>query len=68
MQYNPSIPVYIQIKDDIIKKIREGMWKENEKIPSEVKFMEEYGAGRGTVREAIRLIIDEGYLYIKKRV
>lgn len=68
MQYNPSIPVYIQIKDDIIKKIREGIWKENEKIPSEVKFMEEYGAGRGTIREAIRLIIDEGYLYIKKGI
>ncbi len=68
MQYNPSIPVYIQIKDDIIKKIREGVWKENEKIPSEVKFMEEYGAGRGTVREAIRLIIEEGYLYIKKGI
>ncbi|QUI24075.1 GntR family transcriptional regulator [Vallitalea pronyensis] len=68
MQYNPSIPVYIQIKDDIIHKIREGVWKENEKIPSEVKFMEEYGAGRGTIREAIRLIIDEGYLYIKKGI
>lgn len=68
MQYNQAIPVYIQIKNDIIEKIRNGIYKENEKIPSEVKLMEEYGAGRGTVREAIRLIIDEGYLYIKKGI
>ncbi|GKX29228.1 phosphonate metabolism transcriptional regulator PhnF [Vallitalea longa] len=68
MQYNPSLPVYIQIKEDIIKKIRMGIWKENEKIPSELKLMEEYHAGRGTVREAIKLIIDEGYLYIKKGI
>ncbi|MCT4544350.1 MAG: GntR family transcriptional regulator [Vallitalea sp.] len=68
MQYNPSLPVYIQIKQDIIKKIRLGIWKENEKIPSEIKLMEEYQAGRGTIREAIKLIIDEGYLYIKKGI
>lgn len=68
MDYKPSIPVYIQIKEDIINKIRLGIWKENEKIPSELKLMEEYGVGRGTVREAIKLIIDEGYLYIKKGI
>ncbi|MCT4597166.1 MAG: GntR family transcriptional regulator [Vallitalea sp.] len=68
MYYNSSLPVYIQIKNDIINKIRLGIWKENEKIPSEVMLMKEYGAGRGTVRDAIRLIIDEGYLYIKKGI
>ncbi|GMQ59955.1 GntR family transcriptional regulator [Vallitalea sediminicola] len=68
MQYNPALPVYIQIKEDIIRKIRLGIWKENEKIPSELKLMEEYHSGRGTVREAIKLIIDEGYLYIKKGI
>lgn len=68
MYYNSSLPVYIQIKNDIINKIRLGIWKENEKIPSEVMLMREYGAGRGTVRDAIRLIIDEGYLYIRKGI
>lgn len=68
MNYKPSISVYIQIKEDIINKIRLGIWKENEKIPSELKLMDEYGVGRGTVREAIKLIIDEGYLYIKKGI
>jgi len=68
MDYKPAIPVYIQIKEDIINKIRLGIWRENEKIPSELKLMEEYRVGRGTVRDAIKLIIDEGYLYIKKGI
>lgn len=68
MHYNSSLPVYIQIKEDIIRKIRMGIWKENEKIPSEFKLMDQYHAGRGTVREAIKLIVDEGYLYIKKGI
>jgi len=68
MKYKPSVPVYIQIKDDIIEKIRNGKWQENQKISSEQQLISEYNVGRGTVREAIKLVIDEGYLYIKKGV
>lgn len=68
MIIKPSKPAYIQIKDDIIKKIRVGNWKENQKIPSELKLMETYNVGRGTVRDAMKLIVDEGYVYIKKGV
>lgn len=68
MKFNSSIPVYLQIKEDIIKKIRKGTWNEDEKIPSELKFMKEYKVGRETVRKAIKIIIDEGYLYIKKGI
>lgn len=68
MNYKPSIPVYIQIKNDIIKKIQQGKWQENQRISSEQQLIAEYNVGRGTVREAIKLAIDEGYLYIKKGV
>jgi len=68
MEYKPSIPAYIQIKDDIIEKIRQGKWQENQKISSEQELISEYNVGRGTVREALKLVIDEGYLYIKKGV
>lgn len=68
MNLKPSLPVYVQIKDDIIKKIRTGVWEKNTKIPSELKLMEIYEVGRGTIREAMKLIIDEGYVYIKKGV
>jgi len=68
MEYKPSVPAYIQIKDDIIEKIRLGIWQENQKISSEQQLISEYEVGRGTVRDAIKLVIDEGYLYIKKGV
>jgi GntR family transcriptional regulator, N-acetylglucosamine utilization regulator len=68
MEYKPSIPAYIQIKDDIIQKIRIGRWQENQKISSEQQLIAEYNVGRGTVREAIKLVIDEGYLFIKKGI
>ena len=29
MEYKPAIPVYIQVKDDIIEKIRQGKWLED---------------------------------------
>lgn len=68
MEYKSVIPAYIQIKDDIIDKIRDGIWEENQKIPSEQKLMEYYNVGRGTVRGAIKLVVDEGYVYIKKGI
>ncbi|AIO19436.1 HTH-type transcriptional repressor YvoA [Candidatus Izimaplasma bacterium HR1] len=68
MNIKPAKPAYIQIKNDIIKKIRTGNWQENQKIPSELKLMETYNVGRGTIRDAMKLIIDEGYVYIKKGV
>lgn len=68
MNFKPSIPAYIQIKNDIIEKIRNGIWEENQKIPSELKMMDNYKVGRGTIRDAMKLIVDEGYVYIKKGV
>ena len=68
MNIKPAKPAYIQIKNDIIKKIRTGTWKENQKMPSELKLMEMYSVGRGTIRDAMKLIVDEGYVYIKKGV
>lgn len=68
MNIEPSKPAYIQIKNNIIKKIRTGTWKEDQKIPSELKLMEIYNVGRGTIRDAMKLIVDEGYVYIKKGV
>jgi len=68
MNIKPSLPAYVQIKNDIIKKIRTGVWQKNTKIPSELKLMEIYSVGRGTIREAMKLIIDEGYVYIKKGI
>lgn len=68
MEFKQAVPVYLQIKEDIIGKIGKDEWKEDEKIPPEMNLADVYGVGRGTIREAIKQVVDEGYLYIKKGV
>lgn len=62
---NKHIPLYIQLRDDLIGKIKEGVWGVECQIPTEKALMEEYDVGRVTVREALSLLVNEGYLYKK---
>jgi GntR family transcriptional regulator len=57
---NSFIPLHIQLKEEIEKQIRKGIYKEQ--IPSERLLMEEYQTSRSTVREAINLLVMEGIL------
>ncbi|WP_429970550.1 GntR family transcriptional regulator [Fructilactobacillus sp. Tb1] len=57
-----SLPVYIQIHNDIKQKIERGIWKVGERIPSERKLAEDYHVSRMTLRQAIQTLIDEGLL------
>lgn len=47
------IPLYRQIKDLIVRGLRDGAWKPGEPIPSEVELAARYGVSQGTVRKAI---------------
>lgn len=56
------IPLYIQLRNVILDKIRAEVWPTDSQIPTEKALMAEYGVGRATVREAITLLENEGYL------
>ncbi|ASK62547.1 GntR family transcriptional regulator [Virgibacillus phasianinus] len=60
LDYKSSIPLHIQLKIIIERKVAEGTF--NDQIPSERQFMEEYAVSRSTVREAINLLVREGIL------
>lgn len=62
---NKHVPLYIQLKDGLVEKIKNGVWGVEGQIPTEKALMEEYGIGRVTVREALALLVNEGYLYKK---
>lgn len=62
------IPLYIQLKEDLISKIKNGVWDVNSQIPTEKELMGEYSVGRATVREAISLLVNEGYLLKKQGI
>lgn len=59
------VPLYIQLKNEIQDKIRREVWPTDSQIPTEKALMVEYGVGRATVREAISLLTNEGYLIVK---
>ncbi|MGV8146734.1 MAG: GntR family transcriptional regulator [Alkaliphilus sp.] len=65
---NSHIPLYAQLKDIIIKKIKSDLFKVKSQIPTEKELMEEYRVGRATVRKAISMLENEGYIYKKRGI
>ena len=63
---NSPIPVYYQLKNDLIKKIAKGVWKPGECISSERELCEIYEVSRMTIRQAIGELVQEGILLRKK--
>lgn len=57
------IPYYFQIKADILRRIKQGDLKENDKLTPETVLAEEYGVSRPTVRQAINELVFAGYLW-----
>lgn len=57
-----SAPLYIQVKNDIKLKIKNGVWNPGDKIPSELDLCKVYDVSRITVREAINELVWEEYL------
>ena len=58
----PPLPVYFQIKNIIKKRISEGTYPVETKIPGEHELSREFGVNRQTVRRALILLSQEGYL------
>lgn len=57
------VPIYIQLKESIKKKIKDGEYKPGMHIPSEREFAELYGINRMTAKHAINALVEEGLLY-----
>lgn len=60
---NNKLPLYLQLIENIIKKIEHGDYKEDEKLPSEREFCDIYSLSRITVRNALQTLEQEGYIY-----
>ena len=57
--------LYIILKNDIIRKIYDGIYKDGETIPSERILANEYNLSRVTVRKALDLLEEDGILQRK---
>ncbi|MGF1671260.1 MAG: GntR family transcriptional regulator [Balneolaceae bacterium] len=60
--YKQPIPKYYQIYEKLLKQIREGTFDENDRFPSDTELVRQFDVSRGTVREAVKLLLQQGYL------
>lgn len=60
--FNPNIPYYYQIKEDILRKIENGVFRLGQQLPPENQLVEEYGVSRPTIRQAIVELVQDGLL------
>ncbi|MCA5013022.1 MULTISPECIES: GntR family transcriptional regulator [unclassified Enterococcus] len=62
-----NLPLYKKIEQDLLDKIEDGTYAENELIPTELELAEEYQVSRPTVRQAVQTLVDAGYLEKRKK-
>lgn len=48
-----SVPRYVEIADEIVLQIRQGVLKPGDTVPSESELMDRYGVSGGTIRRAM---------------
>ncbi|AIF44329.1 GntR family transcriptional regulator [Virgibacillus sp. SK37] len=63
MDKQSRIPLYLQLMDELVKKINNQTYQEHEKLPSERELCEIYNLSRITVRQALQELEREGYIY-----
>ncbi|MGI8313611.1 GntR family transcriptional regulator [Halobacillus mangrovi] len=57
-----AAPLYRRIAQQIKDEIEKGNWREGEAIPTEKHLSEQYNASRVTIRQAIKVLVEEGLL------
>ena len=67
LDFNSDVPIYTQIREQIIKSIARGDLKVNESLPSVRIMAEEIGVNLHTVNKSYNLLKDEGYINIDRR-
>ena len=58
-----STPLYLQLKDAVVREIRDSALKPGDRVGSEAELERTHGVSRITVRQAINALVQEGALY-----
>ena len=59
---NASVPLYLQVKNHLLEEIQTGRWKEDDLVPTDNELCERYQVSKITVREAMKILANEGIL------
>ena len=55
-------PLYVQVKDSLIRRLIDGAWQPGQIIPSETDLAREIGVSQGTIRKALDTMTAENLL------
>jgi len=61
-----KVPLYYQLYQILLAKIKEGTWQPEDLLPSEAELVEQYELSRATVRQAFDLLVNQGWVYRRR--
>lgn len=62
LQRNGDVPLYLQVKDQLLKRILDGDYPPGASLPAEPDLCEQFGVSRGTVRQALGVLERDGFV------
>lgn len=65
---NSIIPLYQQLSEEIKQQIVDGKLRPGDKLMTEAEFSQNFQVSRITVRKAIELLVDDGYIIRKQGI
>lgn len=67
IDFDSEVPIYVQIKNQVIEGIARGEIERDEELPSVRALAEDIGVNMHTVNKAYTLLKEEGYIKIDRR-
>ncbi len=67
IDFDSEIPIYLQIKNQVIEGIAKGEVEDGEELPSVRGLADDIGVNMHTVNKAYSLLKDDGYIKIDRR-
>ncbi|MDY5211509.1 GntR family transcriptional regulator [Intestinibacter sp.] len=65
---NSPLPLYFQLQNKLLEKIKDGTYPPNKALPTEHELIQNYEVSRTTVRQAIDNLVKEGYIEKRRGV
>lgn len=59
---NENSPLHAQLYEEMVQRIRTGVWQPGDRVPSEKSLVAEFGTSRGPVRQALAALRSEGMI------
>ncbi|MBN2045305.1 MAG: GntR family transcriptional regulator [Anaerolineales bacterium] len=63
---NSKIPLYYQLYEILLNRIKDGTWQPDDLLPSEAELVDQYDLSRATVRQAFDMLVNQGWVFRRR--